>query len=89
MKSVRPAPLQLSLFPEATHLVRINPAKNERRFYHLSVETDLLGQAILLRGRIGRTGQEKIIPFSDAGRAAAELTKITRAKRRRGYTDLN
>jgi predicted DNA-binding WGR domain protein len=42
----------------AVHLIRIDPARNMRRFYWLDVQHDLFGGSAVVKewGRIGRRG---------------------------------
>lgn len=53
------SPIQLDVFPTDVQMRRIDPARNMRRFYRLSVQRDLFGRASLVRewGRIGFRGQ--------------------------------
>ncbi|GBQ51805.1 hypothetical protein AA18890_3461 [Komagataeibacter europaeus LMG 18890] len=85
---VRP-PCQLSLFPETAALVRVDPAANCWRFYHLSLQPDLFGGTALVRqwGRIGTAGRQVCELHDDAGQAFDALARQLRAKRRRGYRD--
>jgi predicted DNA-binding WGR domain protein len=77
--------IQLDIFPTDVQMRRIDPARNMRRFYRLSVQRDLFGRASLVRewGRIGFRGQ--MMP--DEGKAVTALTKLAAAKKRRGYVD--
>lgn len=86
--SVRP-PRQLSLFPETAALVRVDPAANCWRFYHLSLQPDLFGGTALVRqwGRIGTPGRQVCAWYDDAGQAGDALVRQLRVKRRRGYRD--
>jgi len=78
---------QAELFSEQVALRRIRPEKNEFRYYRLEVWPDLFGRALLVRhfGRIGTAGRRKLEPFPDAGAAVNMLSKLLRAKLRRGY----
>ena len=69
------------------HLQRIDPARNMRRFYVLSVERDLLGDALLVRrwGRIGTFGQLRKECFPSLREAEKALQAWRRAKLRKGY----
>ena len=80
---------QLSLFPETAHLVRIAPERNERRFYRLRLCRDLFGGWAVMRewGRIGRGGRLRLDLHGSQGEAADALSRLVRAKRRRGYRD--
>jgi predicted DNA-binding WGR domain protein len=42
-------PIQLDVFPTDVQMRRIDPARNMRRFYRLSVQRDLFGRASLVR----------------------------------------
>jgi predicted DNA-binding WGR domain protein len=82
-------PEQLPLFPESIALVRVNPGKNERRFYRLEVMVDLFGRASLLRqwGRMGCSACHKLDLYADLGQAVNALARLVRNKRRRGYVE--
>ena len=84
---------QLGLCPivaigQVTVRTRIDPARNMRRFYMLTVQPDLFGGASLIRewGRIGSRGQSLIEHHSDEGLAITALLKRAATKRKRGYT---
>ena len=79
---------QFDVFPTAVDLRRIDPARNMRRFYMLTVQPDLFGGASLIRewGRIGSRGQSLIEHHSDEGLAITALLKRAATKRKRGYT---
>lgn len=68
-------------------LRRINPARNEKRFYALSVERDLLGATVLVRawGRIGKAGRVAIEAHPSEEAATTELRRVATLKARRGY----
>ena len=68
-------------------LRRINPARNERRFYALSVERDLLGETVLVRawGRIGTAGRVAIEAHPNEDAATQAMQKAIGLKARRGY----
>jgi predicted DNA-binding WGR domain protein len=89
MAPARPAPTQLPLFADAASLVRIRPAANEWRYYRMEIWPDLFGRALLVRqwGRIGTEGHRRLDPHPDPAAAGTALSKILRAKRRRGYRD--
>ncbi|MDS9469606.1 WGR domain-containing protein [Paracoccus sp. MBLB3053] len=78
---------QLDVFPREMVLRRIDPERNMRRFYRLSVEPDLFGGASLVRewGRLGRKGRQVSEPHVDEGQAINALMRLVAAKRRRGY----
>ncbi len=78
---------QLEVFPTYLQMRRVDPALNMRRFYRLSVQSDLFGGATLVRewGRIGFRGQMMVEQHPDEGRAVTALMKLAAVKRRRGY----
>ena len=78
---------QLEVFPTCLHLRRVDPVRNMRRFYRLTVQRDLFGGASLIRvwGRIGARGQELVELHEDEGRAISALMKLAQAKRKHGY----
>ena len=71
------------------YLRRIDPTKNMRRFYSLSVQPTLFGGASLIRdwGRIGTRGQTMMETFDTADDADLAFDRLERSKRRRGYRD--
>jgi len=81
--------MQLDLFPTSLHLRCIDPSKNKRRFYSLSVQRTLFGEWELVRewGRIGRAGRMRHDPYRSAGEALDALRTLARTKSRRGYVD--
>ena len=81
------SPIQLDVFPTDVQMRRIDPARNMRRFYRLSVKRDLFGGASLVRewGRIGACGQMIIEPHANEGLAITALMTLVRMKKRRGY----
>ena len=73
----------------AVLLHRVDPSRNVRRFYRLGVEPDLFGFWLLLCewGRIGRSGQMRVVSFATLDEAYLALHRQRRAKERRGYAD--
>lgn len=71
------------------HLRRIDPARNMRRFYALSLQPTLFGGASVIRhwGRIGTGGQSMMETFDRPADATSALGRLERVKRRRGYQD--
>jgi len=81
------APPQMEVFPDRMHLRRVDPGKNMRRFYAMTVQRDLFGGATLIRewGRLGSPGRVRIDRHPDEGHAVNALADIVAAKRKRGY----
>jgi len=73
--------------PGPLHLRRIDPARNMRRYYTLSLQPTLFGGASVIRnwGRIGAGGQSMIETFDEPDAACTALSRLERSKRRRGY----
>jgi len=71
-----------------TRLEKINPSKNQRRFYTVAILRDLFGEWVLTRewGRIGSSGgQRRSEWFVSLEGAEAALAKIKQQKEGRGY----
>jgi predicted DNA-binding WGR domain protein len=68
-------------------LDRRDPDANMARFYVLSIEASLFGDATLIRewGRIGTAGQRKIELHESEDSAKEALEMWLRRKQRRGY----
>jgi predicted DNA-binding WGR domain protein len=68
-------------------LDRRDPSCNMARYYVLSIESSLFGDATLTRewGRIGRRGQRRVELYENRTRAVEALESWLRRKRRRGY----
>lgn len=79
--------IQMEVFPTQVDLRRLDPSRNMRRFYRLSIQRDLFGRASLLRewGRIGTRGQSMVETHDDEGRAINALMRLAAQKQRRGY----
>jgi predicted DNA-binding WGR domain protein len=71
------------------HLRRVDAARNMRRFYELGIQPTLFGGFSLVRawGRIGSAGQCMVETFDREAEATEVLTRLMRAKRRRGYRE--
>lgn len=71
-------------------LQRIRPQKNERRFYAVTVTTDLFGQVVLVRnwGRVSTGGRLRWDLYTDLSAAETSLRDLARRKRQRGYQEL-
>lgn len=70
-------------------LERIDPALNMARYYRLSVEPSLFGDAALVIewGRLGTRGRRRQRLFPAFEEAIEKWRQIERAKRRKGYVD--
>lgn len=80
--------MQLDLFSMTVHMRCIDPVRNKRRYYALTLEKTLFGQWAVVRewGRIGScTGQKLENWFDEAAVAWAFIKEIQAQKRRRGY----
>ncbi len=68
-------------------LDRCDPTCNMARYYVLSIEPSLFGDATLIRewGRIGQPGQRRIKFYDSQTRAVEALETWLQRKRRRGY----
>ncbi|KLK91676.1 polymerase [Microvirga vignae] len=68
-------------------LDRRDPSCNMARYYVLSIEPSLFGDATLIRewGRIGRQGRRRIEIYENQSRAVEALETWLQRKRRRGY----
>ena len=68
-------------------LDRCEPTCNMARYYVLSIEPSLFGDASLIRewGRIGRSGQRRIELYESQTRAMEALETWLQRKQRRGY----
>ena len=73
--------------PYQLYVERRDPRRNMARFYALSIEETLFGQARLLRrwGRIGTTGRSVQHSFENESEAVSLFLELLRAKRTRGY----
>jgi predicted DNA-binding WGR domain protein len=68
-------------------LHRCDPSCNMARYYVLSIEPSLFGDATLVRqwGRIGQPGQRRIELYDSQTRAVEALETWLQRKRQRGY----
>lgn len=80
---------QIEMFPTRMLLNRIEPDRNMRRFYLMTVQRDLFGGACLTKewGRIGSSGQVRRELYPDEGQAVTALSVAARKKRVKGYRD--
>jgi len=76
-----PASFRYALFE------RVNPERNERRFYYLSWQATLFneGSVVRLWGRKGETQREMATPFTSLVEAWPLLRRVIRSRLRRGY----
>ena len=68
-------------------LDRFDPSCNMARYYVLSIEPSLFGDATLIRqwGRIGQLGQRRVELYENQSLAVEALETWLERKRRRGY----
>ena len=73
--------------PYQLYAERTDEARNMARFYAMSIEPTLFGDASLTRrwGRIGARGQTTIHLFEREEDAVAVFLDLIRRKRRKGY----
>ena len=69
------------------HLTQIDPDQNMARFYEMSIQPTLFGEATVFRywGRIGTRGQSMMVTYPQATNASVAVAKLDRQKQRRGY----
>ncbi|WP_104493232.1 WGR domain-containing protein [Paracoccus denitrificans] len=69
------------------HLRRVHAEANMHRFYMLTIQPTLFGEASLIRnwGRIGASGQMMVQTFDSHTEALAAFNHISTRKKRRGY----
>lgn len=77
--------------PYQLYVERSDRTKNMSRFYAMSIEPNLFGEACLIRrwGRIGAKGQTKIHLFEREQDAVILFLDLIRQKRNRGYRTLS
>lgn len=73
--------------PYHLYVERSDITKNMARFYAMSIQPNLFGEACLTRcwGRIGTAGQTMIQHFETEREAVALFLDLLRQKKRRGY----
>jgi predicted DNA-binding WGR domain protein len=73
--------------PYQLYVERRDPPKNMARYYAMSIEPTLFGDACLIRrwGRIGTTGQQMSHHFEKEKEAVALFLELLRQKRAKGY----
>ncbi|MBX4899705.1 WGR domain-containing protein [Rhizobium bangladeshense] len=73
--------------PYQLYVERTDARKNMARFYAMSIEPNLFGEACLIRrwGRIGARGQRLVHHFKREEEAVGLFLELLRQKRRRGY----
>ena len=70
------------------HLRRVDPTRNMRRYYSVTVQPTLFGEWALQRewGRIGAGGRAVETRYHSEGEAAAAMGRLLSAKEHRGYS---
>ncbi|MDK1376389.1 MULTISPECIES: WGR domain-containing protein [unclassified Sinorhizobium] len=73
--------------PYQLYVERTDDSKNMARYYAMSIEPTLFGDACLTRrwGRIGASGQQMIHHFDREEDAVQLFLDLLRQKRKRGY----
>ncbi|WP_265517416.1 WGR domain-containing protein [Nitratireductor luteus] len=73
--------------PSEHLLFRIDASRNMARFYCLSIESSLFGDAALVRqwGRIGTRGRALVNLYRSQTEARAAFDRLLAAKQKRGY----
>ena len=76
--------------PYQLYVERTDRTKNMSRFYAMSIEPNLFGEACLIRrwGRIGAKGQSMVHHFEREHDAVVLFLDLSRQKRNRGYRTL-
>ena len=84
-------PLTMIAQPYRLYIERTDTENNMARFYAMSIELTLFGEACLMRrwGRIGTRGQLKVQHFEQEKDAVELFLDLVRRKRRRGYRTIN
>ncbi|WP_037073030.1 WGR domain-containing protein [Rhizobium leguminosarum] len=69
------------------YVERIDAKKNMARYYAMTIEPNLFGEACLIRrwGRIGATGQRREHHFAQEEEAVRLFLQLLRKRRSRGY----
>jgi predicted DNA-binding WGR domain protein len=76
--------------PYQLYIEKTDKARNMARFYAISIEPNLFGEASLTRrwGRIGTRGQMMIHHFKVEQDAVSLFLDLLRQKRKRGYSTI-
>ncbi len=77
----------MALYPYELYSQRIDRTKNVARYYLLTIQPTLFGDAAVVRfwGRVGKRGGEKREMFSTELEAAIHFLALARKKHRKGY----
>ncbi|MDF0696424.1 WGR domain-containing protein [Rhizobium sp. MC63] len=80
-------PLTMIAQPYQLYIERTDATKNMARYYAMSIEPTLFGDACLIRrwGRIGARGQRLVHHFKCEEEAVGLFLQLLRQKRMRGY----
>jgi predicted DNA-binding WGR domain protein len=81
------AAAELAQFQHYVRFVSLNPAKNRRRFYHLSWQVSLDGATALVCrwGRLGTQGRSRVLSLPERLEAQPTLERLIRRRLKRGY----
>ncbi len=82
--------MQAELFPTEVRMRRIDPGKNMRRFYAMSLQPTLFGEWAVVRswGRIGTIGHIRLDIHDGPGEAIDAISEIKNMKIKRGYLQI-
>jgi predicted DNA-binding WGR domain protein len=74
--------------PYQLYVERTDATKNMARYYAMSIEPNLFGEACLIRrwGRIGANGQRRVHHFTREEEAVKLFLELLRKRRSRGYS---
>ncbi|MBB3747013.1 putative DNA-binding WGR domain protein [Rhizobium sp. BK591] len=77
----------MALYSFRLYCQRIDHTRNMARYYALSIQPTLFGEAAVVRcwGRIGKRGGEKSEVFASEMDAAVHFLELARRKRAKGY----
>lgn len=77
----------MTLYTFQLYRRRVDQTKNMARYYTLSIQPTLFGEAAVVRcwGRIGRAGGEKTELFDSERDAMVHFLDLARKKRSKGY----
>lgn len=80
----------MAIYHHPTMLFRIDPSRNMRQFYAVTIQPNLFGGHSVMRnwGRIGTGGQMRVGLYDSHVGAIVERDRVLKTKERRGYCRL-